>query len=156
MKLRSFLAVITAVLLLPMQGIPAVAEQRAFTHGVDTWCFGNNPSVLGETYQLTDADRAVMQNSLTHTERRRIEQILQSASVGYCYGLAVSSILAYNGILSPGEYADHAESLHDVQPSAKTNSMIAYYQQMQCTYAMRQEMIWSKYHETQEERLNKL
>lgn len=156
MKCKKLIALITSLALLPISVIPAKAEDINYVYGEDNWYFSNSPLVLGNFYRLTEQDKTTMQKLLSPTEKRVFEEGLKQPWEGCCYGLAVTSILAANGLIDPGQYWDGAQNLHEVQLSEPVKSLINFYQVAQGIGPIRQERLWSFYHQSSNEILSEL
>ena len=91
----------------------------------DGWYFGNSKTVFGGDYFLTDADRQYLQQIGIDTAN------LDRPWSGSCVGLAITVILAKNGVFSPSELQSDAKTLSDIQPTDDVRSFINYYQCIQ-------------------------
>lgn len=136
---------------------------------MDDWGFGNSVQILANgsrnekgqyTYFLTEADRQKLFENLSNLDKERIEAILESASSGSCYGMAVTSILHTMGLFD----VENHDSLSDIvyskeeQPTLTDEiiSRINYYQLMQYTQAITQRMYGFKYEDPDQFYLDKI
>ncbi len=159
MKLTKITAGLMALTLLT-SGITASADDSygKFVFGEDNFRFTNNAYAFGETYYLTDADGAALQENLSNTELRRVECFLENFDTwgGSCYGMSAVSLLACYDLIDYGQYRTWdlltkegpAVSLYDLtldggmekytKPTEETVSLINYYMLTQFTDAVRQ------------------
>ena len=156
MKLRKIIAALIALLMFPTACMHVHAEDRPFIFDRDTWAFGNTHFMLGNTYRLTPHDHAIMEKTLSHTERRVFDECMSERWQGSCYGFAVTSLLANAGIIDPELYEPNATGIRDVTLKEEAVSLIDYYQQMQCMDEIRNENAWNAYYKTSDERLETL
>ena len=88
----------------------------------DVWQFSNSSSYFGNTYYLSDSDRA-------HLEAAGADlSIIDKPWGGSCGGMATTVILVKNGIISPAQLQADAEHLSDVTLTDSVRSFINYYQ----------------------------
>lgn len=156
MKKNRIIAALSALIMLPMSGMTAHAESHPFVHGKDNWYFGNTPLLIGNFYRLTPHDRAIMEQTLSHTERRIFDECMAQKWQGCCYGFAVTSILCAAGIFDPKTYELDASDLYSLHITEDTISLLNYYQPMQCMDETRREIMWTQYYQTSDERLQEL
>ena len=111
-----------------------------FIPEADKWNFLNSGYSFGgydKTYRdgISDSDYSKLMNGLTNIEKARVNGLLYQNWSGSCYGMAVTSILAANGILNPSDWQDGATFLSDIDapPSAEVKSLINYYMALQKT-----------------------
>lgn len=91
----------------------------------DSWSFDNSSGIFGSEYYLTDADR-----------QRLIDfgfnpKDADTSWSGSCVGLAVSVILAKNGIFTPSQLQSGTQSLAEIEPTEAVQSFINYFQCIQ-------------------------
>ena len=155
--LKRILPVISvlAVLSCPMR---TAAEDRRFVFGQDSWKLTNNPRMLQTDgkYRLTPEHDAVMQQMLTHTEAKLVREKMKQPWLGACYGLSVTTLLAYYGVIEPAQLQENAACLHDLEASDPVVSMISYYQQSQNFDSTEQYYLWSAYYETEADRIGRM
>lgn len=110
--------------------------QEAFTNGEDNWSFSNSKSNFGSTYYMNDEYWDKLMDGLKNTEKQRIiDGVKNSEWGGSCYGMAVTSVLASQGIIDPSYWQDDAVTLHDITapPTKDVKSLINYYFALQFT-----------------------
>lgn len=110
--------------------------QEKYIDGEDNWSFSNSRSNFGYTYYMNDEYWDKLMDGLNNTEKQRIIDALEGAEWGgSCYGMAVTSILASQGIIDPSYWQSDAVSLHDITapPSKDVKSLINYYFALQFT-----------------------
>lgn len=96
------------------------------------------------TYSLKDADREKLLSMLTDTERVQIEKRLSNPEMpvmGYCYGMSVTSVLAYDGAFQPSDLVSGTKYLFDINQTNLNDdvrSAVNYYQLLQYTKAIEQ------------------
>nr|MCR4646637.1 hypothetical protein [Oscillospiraceae bacterium] len=156
MKRSRIIAALTALLMLPAVSLNAHADEHPFTYNKDAWAFANTFYMIGNFYRLTPDDHAIMEKTLSHTERRVFEECMAQKWQGCCYGFAVTALMAHEGMIDLQKYTPDAACLHDIDVSEEAVSLLDYYQQMQCMDETRNEIAWITYYETSEERLQKL
>lgn len=88
----------------------------------DGWYFGNDGSVFGAEYFLSDDD--MQRLKALGIDTKGVERVW----TGSCVGLAITVILAKNGVFHPAELQAGAQSLSDVEPTDAVRSFINYYQ----------------------------
>ena len=99
-------------------------KDMALNYTADGWYFGNSKSVFGDDYYLSDADQQ-------HLTDFGINTHSDNTWSGSCVGLAVSVILAKNGVFSPAQLQTGAKSLSDIEPTDDAISFINYFQCIQ-------------------------
>lgn len=110
--------------------------QEEFVNGEDNWSFSNSRANFGDTYYMNDEYWDKLLDGLKNTEKQRIiDGVKYSGWGGSCYGMAVTSILASQGIIDPSYWQSDAVSLHDITapPSKDVKSLINYYFALQFT-----------------------
>ena len=93
------------------------------------------------TYNLSEADLDMLLNSsgLRDTERARISGRLNNPEMpvgGFCYGMSVTSVLAYYGALNPADLISGMRYLGEIRKdncNASVRSALSYYQLLQYT-----------------------
>ena len=122
--------------------------------GFNEWGFVNDRDQLGKketadrrpyfTYSLKDADRDKLLSLLSDVEREQIEQRLNNPEMpvgGFCYGMSVSSILAYYGTFRPDDLVSNTQYLYDINAdnlNDAVRSTVSYYQLLQYTKVIEQ------------------
>ena len=91
----------------------------------DTWKFRN----YGEKpIPLTQSDYDALMVGLNNSSRSEIKKIIKNNSEnGYCYGMAVTSVLAKMGRISAENIDVSAKKLHSIEKTKKAKSVIGYY-----------------------------
>ena len=134
------------------------SREKKFVEGGDNWSFSNSRTNFGANYFLKDSDYKTLMNGLNNTEKEIIYDAVRNKTWdGSCYGMAVTSILASNGILKPENYENGANFIHDIPapPSDAVKSLINYYFMLQQTDLISSLTKQAQY-ETEEEKLQKL
>ena len=133
-------------------------EAATFLYGVNNWQFGNYSSNFGDTYFILDSYYNALLDGLSNTEKADIRNILSGTWGGSCYGMACTSILSCYDILSPGEWQDGANFLHDIDgpPDDDVESLINYYFALQRTDEVYQYTTHALYDQTEAEKLQNL
>lgn len=116
--------------------------------GEDNWNFTNSNMYFGmegsKTY-ISTKDKYNLLKSLSNTERVRIVKYLNSAWQGSCYGMSITEILAKMGIFNVNSWNSSANSLNDLpmldpEENSAEESLINYYQVLQVTDLIQQEI----------------
>ena len=116
--------------------------------GEDNWNFTNSNMYFGmegsKTY-ISTKDKYNLLKSLSNTERVRIVKYLNSAWQGSCYGMSITEILAKMGIFNVNSWNSSANSLNelpvlDPEENSAEESLINYYQVLQVTDLIQQEI----------------
>ena len=116
--------------------------------GEDNWNFTNSNMYFGmegsKTY-ISAKDKYNLLKSLSNTERVRIVKYLNSAWQGSCYGMSITEILAKMGIFNVNSWNSSANSLNelpvlDPEENSAEESLINYYQVLQVTDLIQQEI----------------
>ena len=116
--------------------------------GEDNWNFTNSNMYFGmegsKTY-ISAKDKYNLLKSLSNTERVRIVKYLNSAWQGSCYGMSITEILAKMGIFNVNSWNSSANSLNDLpmldpEENSAEESLINYYQVLQVTDLIQQEI----------------
>lgn len=94
----------------------------------DIWSFGNRQEAFGDSYYLTEDDLAAVQQI---TDVRYYDDVWN----GSCFGLALTVILAKNGLISPDALQSGARSLAEIAPTPQVQSLIHYYHAVQFSAA---------------------
>lgn len=94
----------------------------------DNWSFPNNKDNFGADYFLTDADMTLLLRGLNTAEQDYMHKQCSAEWKGACYGMACTSILAWNGLIDLADYG--ASSLYGISgpPSGDVLSLINCYQ----------------------------
>ena len=126
-----------------LYGTPnSAAEQYAAIHGInfrdesaalpqgrdmtldytaDGWYFGNSRAVFCDDYYLSDTDRHYLSDLGISTNN-------DQTWGGSCVGLAITVILAKNGVFSTSQLQAGTETISEVKPTEDVVSFINYYQ----------------------------
>ena len=88
----------------------------------DVWSFGNSDKAFGTSYYISENDLQALNTQNLNTEN------IEKAWEGSCVGLAITAILAKNGIIRPEQLQENAKTVSDLQPTEKVQSLINYYQ----------------------------
>ena len=130
-----------------------------FKAGRDNWSIANHAFYFRNNYieNLSPEHLKLLQHNLNHVEYRLIDPLLNNDEfMGECYGMVATMMLASYDILNPDEHAeeigtDLADTLTDdlfslqrghyqysLDQTFWEQSVITYYQLLQCTDAVRQ------------------
>ena len=130
-------------------------EKAAIEKGMykDTFSFANHLCTLSsEDFQQKVYD--VFRNDLTNSElsaKYALDAYDVSRKSGLCYGMSAISVLIHNGELTPGDLQEGAETLYDVTLTDDVESLIAYYNSMQCFKAVESAIMGTSFMMTKEE-----
>ena len=104
----------------------ALPQGRDMTldYTADGWYFGNSGAVFGGDYYLSDTDRQYLSDLGIGTNS-------DQTWGGSCTGLAITVILAKNGVFSPSQFQAGTETISEVKPTEDVVSFINYYQCIQ-------------------------
>ena len=123
-------------------------SDNTMVFGEDNWNFTNSNMYFGmegsKTY-ISAKDKYNLLKSLSNTERVRIVKYLNSAWQGSCYGMSITEILAKMGIFNVNSWNSSANSLNelpvlDPEENSAEESLINYYQVLQVTDLIQQEI----------------
>ena len=134
-------------------------KPNKFTNGADNWNFYNSRNNFGNTYYMSEKYWNALLNGLSNTEKATLNKYVKNGSWGgSCYGMAVTSILASNGILKPSQYQSGATFLHDISapPTNEVKSLINYYFALQYTDVIQQQISKNFYNHDEKAKLNSL
>ena len=95
---------------------------RPYKFGVDTWRFSNSKSFFGNTYSMLGTENeegthAYMVDQLTAGIYPRYDinrYYMDGTFVGSCYGMCVTSLLAYYGVFDPAMFDSSASNLYQL------------------------------------------
>lgn len=109
---------------------------RPYRIGVDTWSFGNSKSAFGSTYTMTEEHAAAAKKLYTGKSEDRKKYTENGPFDGSCYGMCVTSILSYYGIINPAMFDPSAVTTYQVKKNGSVlpedfESFINYYQMSQ-------------------------
>lgn len=90
----------------------------------DTWNFQN---YTVNSFPVNATDFAALCYNLSDSEKAMIKERAGMKEGGQCYGMAVTSILAKTGRLSPSSLKSSASNLHEVSKNSAAKSIIASY-----------------------------
>lgn len=120
---------------------------NAFLWGTDNWSASHDALVLeyiANGYALLEEHEENLFASLNAMERARIRQIASSQWLGAEYGMTVTEILAKSGIFSLPMWDPSVDSVYELDLSDSRNlSLISYYQLLQESDVVQQEIAWT-------------
>lgn len=90
----------------------------------DTWKFEN---YTVNSFPIDAGDFAALCYNLSESEKAMVKEKVKQSAGGQCYGMAVTSILAKTGRLSPASLKSSASNLHEVPKNSAAKSVIASY-----------------------------
>ncbi len=136
-----------------------VPENTGFSLGEDDWSFQNHAGSFGTGHYCIKRNYYYkLIDGMSIDDKEQVDSLLFNDWGGACYGMAVTALLAHNGIIVPAQWQVGAHSLHDIAgpPSEEIQSLIHYYQALQRT-----EMIYKLYSsavflQSEEEKLRSL
>lgn len=99
-------------------------KDMTLDYTADGWYFGNSKSIFGDDYYLSDIDRQ-------HLTELGINSHSDKTWSGSCLGLAITVILAKNGVIRPAQLQTGSKTLSDIEPTENVVSFINYYQCIQ-------------------------
>ncbi|MBR5370958.1 MAG: leucine-rich repeat protein [Oscillospiraceae bacterium] len=102
--------------------VPSGKKDMTLDLEKDIWSFGNTSNIFGDDYYISAIDLLALKNRGVNTAN------IETEWNGSCVGLAISVILAKNGIVTPAQLQADAKTLFEVQPSIAVQSFINYYQ----------------------------
>lgn len=112
---------------------------------------------IADGYGLMDEHSENLSASLNAMERARIRTAEEREWLGAEYGMAVTEILAKSGIFSVSMWDPSAKNINSLDLSDKRNlSLISYYQLLQESDAVQQELAWTNTYATQKSVLSSL
>ena len=116
-------------------------HDRDFAFGADNWSFLNSRDNFGSNYFILKSYYDKLINGLNNREVEYVKDILSGGFGGSCYGMAVTSLLGYYGILQPDQWQSDANFVHDIDspPNDEVISLINYYFALQMTDVVQQE-----------------
>ncbi len=133
--------------------------EALFTMGRDNWSFLNSWEYFGTSgYSLEDEYYNKLIDGLSYKEKEKLDAVIDGNWHGSCFGLAVTSILAYHDILKPEEWRADAEYLYDIKAPLDDDlkSLINYYYMLQKTNLVQQVVADAVHFKTEEEKLKHL
>lgn len=141
--MKKVISIITAIALLsalPISTVTAADEtdlkQLASSLGADTDYFSF------PNYRPTEcSDELIL--DLAKTYQVNAEGAAQMAYQGLCNSFSVLEILNHNGVISPSDLQEGAETLHDVELTPYVNDVMVYYSAMQ-DFTL-QELVYHEY-----------
>lgn len=101
--------------------VPPKGKDLTLDYAKDGWYFGNSGSIFGSDYALTDADRQQLADYGIDTRDDKTWN-------GSCVGLAITVILAKNGLYLPSQLQTDAKTISEIEPTEDIVSFINYYQ----------------------------
>lgn len=118
-----------------------------FEWGKDNWNSPHDllvPEYIADGYRLLDSHMGNLTSSMDPMEKARLEKVLQNDWLGAEYGMAVTEILAKSGVFSVPVWDSGANNIYELDLSDERNlSIISYYQLLQETNAVQQEIAWT-------------
>lgn len=114
---------------------PSELEQAAIANGMykDTFAFGNHLCTLTNE-EFHDKVYAPLSESMTYSEldsNYNLSAKDTAYSGGLCYGISSIAVLVHNGLLTPSDIQEGAETLHDVEMTPDVEALITYYNSLQ-------------------------
>lgn len=103
---------------------PPQGEDMTLDYEKDGWYFGNSSEAFQSKYYLTDADLAAVQAMSSST-------FYAEDWGGSCFGLAATVILAKNGLIPLDALQSGAQTLSEIAPTERVQSMINYFHGVQ-------------------------
>ena len=100
--------------------------------GADTDCFSfrnYTAETVDNEIQVEFGRKQSLIDAYFHPQINPV--VFAKALAGLCSGISTLEILAHNGIISPSDIQEGAESLHDIELDSSVNDIICYYQFMQ-------------------------
>ena len=108
-------------------------------------------------YGLMEEHAENLNASLSAMERVRIQNVEESEWLGAEYGMAVTEILAKSGVFDVSMWDPSADTIYNLNLDDERNlSIISYYQLLQETDAVQQEIAWTSAYMTQKSVLSNL
>lgn len=104
----------------------AAGEDMTLNVKDEVWAFGNSGEYFNNEYYLTERDR-ILSDSIIRQKTNKLPEEWN----GDCFGLALSVILAKNGLVPCSELQSDAKNLKDLEPTRAVQSMINYYHTVQ-------------------------
>lgn len=119
-----------------------------YQSNINNWSFLNTADYFrsSDTHFILDsyrerlmagADDTTVLSSVSNTEKKRMEKMLESSWNGSCWGMAVTSILSCYDQFDFSDYDASATHLHDLQNTEEVESLLNYYWALQFTNEMR-------------------
>ncbi len=114
-------------------------KDNSIVFGTDQWSFKN---YSGEPYYLVNIDYQKLVNGLSHTDMDAVNRIIYSEdgktlnkSIGSCYGMSATVVLAKMGFFKPSAIYSGATSLYSIPRKNDdwTESFISFYHMQQIT-----------------------
>lgn len=90
----------------------------------DTWKFENYGEI---PIPISQEDYDALLIGLDNASRQYLKDAIKVNSGGYCYGMAVTSVLVKTGRLAVSNIESNAQNLHSISKTAKAKSVIGYY-----------------------------
>lgn len=114
---------------------PSELEQAAIANGMykDTFAFGNHLCTLTNE-EFHDKVYAPLSESMTYSELDSNYNLAAKDTAyagGLCYGISSIAVLVHNGLLTPSDIQEGAETLHDVEMTPDVEALITYYNSLQ-------------------------
>lgn len=130
-----------------------------FALGEDDWSFLNDSSSFGTgRYCIKRNYYYKLIDGMSERDKEQVDSLLFGDWGGACYGMAVTSLLAHNGIMIPAQWQVGAHTLHDIAspPSEEIQSLIHYYQALQRTEKVQEQLSAAVFTRSEEEKLRSL
>ncbi len=138
----------------------ASTTRQSFKWGEDNWSMSYDSlglQYIADGYRLMEEHSENLSASLNAMERVRIRKAENSEWLGAEYGMTVTEILAKSGIFSVSMWDPSAKYVYSLDLSDERNlSLISYYQLLQESDAVQQELAWTTAYMTQKSVLSSL
>jgi uncharacterized repeat protein (TIGR02543 family) len=139
--------------------IPVTPTDKTIVFGEDDWSFNNSNLYFGngEYYISNDYYNALL-SKLSNKEKQKVKEYKEQSWRGSCYGLAVLTILAKEGIFDVSTIQQDANYLHDLSSPNDDDleSLINYYYLTQFSEEVQQEYTNNLLFLTEEQKLDRL
>lgn len=144
----------------PTTTTTSATTKQSFEWGKDNWAMAYDMlglQYLSEGYRLLEEHSDNLSDSLNPMERERIRTAEEREWLGAEYGMAVTEILAKSGVFSVSMWDPSAKHVNSLDLEDERNlSLISYYQLLQESDAVQQELAWTCTYMTQKSVLSSL
>ncbi len=127
--------------------VKITTTKQSFDWGKDNWQYPHDllvPEYMADGYKLVNSHKENLMANLSPMERVRIKNILDREWLGAEYGLTVTEILAKNGAFSVPMWDPRVKNIYDLDLNDDRNlSLISYYQLLQESDSVQQEIAWT-------------
>lgn len=128
-------------------GVQTTTTKLNFDWGKDNWQYSHDllvPEYIADGYRITNSHKENLMANLSPMERVRIQNILEREWLGAEYGLAVTEVLAKGGTFSVPMWDPRVKNIYDLDLNDERNlSLISYYQLLQESDSVQQEIAWT-------------